>query len=47
MNNPEEASIVRQFRLSRTSHCPYLAQEKYTYETIWGDTLPLWKQVFH
>ena len=43
--NPEEAAIVRQFRSSRSSHCPYLAEGKYNYSTVWGDTLPLWKEV--
>ncbi len=45
VNNPEEASIVRQFRLSRGSRCPYLQEEQYNYATVWGNTLPLWKDV--
>lgn len=45
VHNPEEAAIVRQFRSSRSSRCPYLAEGKYNYSTVWGDTLPLWKEV--
>ncbi|CAF1013838.1 unnamed protein product [Rotaria sp. Silwood1] len=41
--NPEEASIVRQFRLSRSSYFPYLQEDKYNYATVWGNTIPLWK----
>jgi len=45
VDNPEEAAIVRSFRLSRGSRCPYLQEGQYTYETVWGNTLPLWKEV--
>ncbi|CAF1359148.1 unnamed protein product [Rotaria sp. Silwood1] len=41
--NPEEASIVRPFRLSRRSYFPYLQEDKYNYATVWGNTIPLWK----
>ncbi|CAF2630042.1 unnamed protein product [Rotaria sp. Silwood2] len=41
--NPEEASIIRQFRLSQSSHCPYLQEGRYNYATVWGNTIPLWK----
>ncbi|CAF0739001.1 unnamed protein product [Adineta steineri] len=44
VHNPEEAALVHQFRLSRSLHCPYLQKGKYNYETIWGNTLPLWKE---
>ncbi len=47
VNNPEEASIVRQFRSSRSSRCPYLEEGKYNYSTVWGNTLSLWKDVIN
>jgi len=47
VHNPEEAAIIRQFRSSRGSRCPYLQEGKYVYATVWGNTLPLWKQVKH
>jgi hypothetical protein len=47
VHNPEEAAIVRQFRSSRSSRCPYLREGKYGYETVWGNTLPLWQEVKH
>ncbi|CAF0994205.1 unnamed protein product [Rotaria sordida] len=43
VNNPEEAAIIRQFRSSRSSRCPYLQEGKYNYVTVWGNTIPLWK----
>ncbi|CAF1302238.1 unnamed protein product [Rotaria sordida] len=43
VHNPEEAAIVRQFRLSRSLRYPYLQEGLYNYATVWGNTIPLWK----
>ena len=45
VHNPEEAAIIRQFRSSRSSRYPYLQEGRYNYPTVWGNTLPLWKEV--
>ena len=45
VHNPEEASIVHQFRATRGSQFSHLQEGKYTYATVWGNTLPLWNKV--
>lgn len=45
VSNPEEAQIIQRFRNKKSSQLAHLAHDKYHYDTIWGNTLSLWKQV--